>query len=153
MSQNDDHMSLLHFATRWNRLDIVKCILEQGPDLEALDGEGCRAFCYTWTNDDITVIAIMQLLIKSGSDVLYIRNHQNHQGWVITEEMQQLWLEFTEYLELLSKPVPSLYHLSRICVRRQITQPHFEKKVWRLPLPHSIKEYIVFSDCPLMSYT
>ncbi len=153
VSLSTDHMSLLHFAVRWNKLDIVNCILAQGPDLEATDQEGCRAFCYTWTNDDVSVISIMQVLLRSGADILYINNHQNHHTWVITEEMQKLWLEFTEYLQLLSKPVPSLFHLSRVCARKQIIQPYFRTKVWTLPLPDTIKEYLVFSDCPLMNYS
>ncbi len=58
----------------------------------------------------------------------------------------------TEYHASLTNAVPTLQHLCRVEIRRQIPDCHFRRSCIGLPLPERIVRFLLYSDCPIISW-
>ena len=66
--------------------------------------------------------------------------------------MDTLHRSLTEYTDTMSTKVPPLQHLARLCVRKNLLNIKFRLNVQSLPLPDKLKEYLLYSDCPLLTW-
>ncbi len=73
-------------------------------------------------------------------------------GYNHPHRMDTLHRSLTEYTDTMSMRVPPLQHLARLCVRKNILNIKFRQNVQSLPLPDKLKEYVLYSDCPLLTW-
>jgi ankyrin repeat protein len=107
MSRNEVHQMPLHFAVRFNRVEMVSLLLELGADPLAVDGHGFTAAAYATTPDvDRRVMSAIAAL--TAAELLSADRGKRRAQAGLMDVMAMLSLRNWEAAETLVRDVPGI---------------------------------------------
>ena len=145
-------------------IKTIRCILGAGSPVNTRNIKDESALCVALKRGDLNIASE---LIQNGADAqvlakqslyasvlnyittLHYRSVHIELNQEVVERFQSDLVVFLMKIDALA----SLQHLSRVAVRQHIRDKYFKRNVSSLPLPDSMKGYLLFEDCPLLYYT
>ncbi len=137
----DSGMTALHEAVQKDCMDTVSFLINVGAKVNITSSELSRQG-KVWSPVlpicCATNKTMASFLLSAGSDIRSCLSHPPDKDH-LTEHVKQT-------LKELFTSVQSLHHCSRMAIRKHISDCHFKDKVYSLPLPRRLQDYILFSD-------
>ncbi len=154
----------LHEAVKSRYIKTIRCILAAGSPVNTRNIKDESPLCVALKRGDLNIASE---LISNGADAIVIAKQSLYASilnYITTLHYRSVHIELNQ--EVVDKfqsdlvlflmkigGVACLQHLSRVSVRQHIHDSHFKRNVASLPLPDSMKGYLLFEDCPLLYYS
>ncbi len=135
-------LSTLHIAAQSDNTNVVRYLVSNGANVRLTDKRGYTPYC-------VAQIRSAHYLEREkpaevyGPCSLHLEDPPPH---------KKIPADVVEYLQVWYKPFPKLDHLCRVQVRRYITGPNLGDKVASLPIPDTLKDFVMFIDFSRMNW-
>ena len=154
--QYNQQGAALHKAALCGHVTTVQSLILAGAQINLRDNSGHTPLYNAIYSKSRDTLQIVRILIQSGAEIFQTGSGNNEIMYqllniVDTRETFELRLKLRDYFWNILGNVPTLQHISRMCIRQNINNSHFKPRVNALPLPEKLKGYILYDDCPLLS--
>ncbi len=146
----------LHKAALCGHVSTVHSLILAGAGVNLKDNSGHTPLYNAIYSKSRDTMKIVKILIQSGAEIFPTGSGNNEIMYQLlnildTRDTFELRLKLRDYFWNILGKVPTLQHISRMCIRQHIDDSHFKPRINALPLPEKLKGYILYDDCPLLN--